>query len=331
LKISVVMATYNGEQFIEEQLDSIRRQTRRPDEVIISDDASDDRTFELLLSFGKRYQDFPMRLFRNQTNQGYRKNFRRAVALALESGGSAYGETSDDGLIFLADQDDRWHPEKIETMAGIFEKRGEISVLASSFTVMDAEGTAVPVRQEKGWSNQHLYHRTVPEEAVVQVPAEDLAFHNFAQGCAMAMKNGAAGRFLDDFSDKVPHDWQIAMSGAVRGATWFYNRPLFRYRVHRHNVHGLQADASEGRMKENYRLTDALRAREILRWTREKEPEYYRHSAEMQEAMSFLDEDIRCMTEHDRRGMLALMKNPEYGRLKSRKAQAADLLSVLLP
>lgn len=104
MRISIALATYNGAAYLTEQLESFVAQTRRPDELVVSDDASTDGTVELL----RRFRDsapFPVVILENDDRLGYAGNFNRALELAT-------GE-----LVFLSDQDDVWFPEKIERMA----------------------------------------------------------------------------------------------------------------------------------------------------------------------------------------------------------------------
>ncbi|HFI0749913.1 TPA: glycosyltransferase, partial [Streptococcus suis] len=91
MKISVAMTTYNGEDFIVPQMDSIRCQTMAPDEVIIVDDCSNDRTIELVEDYINRYNLYNWKIILNTENIGWRKNFRKAL----------FSTTGD--IIFLAD------------------------------------------------------------------------------------------------------------------------------------------------------------------------------------------------------------------------------------
>ena len=102
-KISIAMAVYNGERFIQEQLDSFVRQTRLPDELVVSDNASTDRTVEIVREFA-RQAPFKVSLLINDRNLGVTKNFERAIR-------ECSGET-----IFLSDCDDVWYPNKIFAM-----------------------------------------------------------------------------------------------------------------------------------------------------------------------------------------------------------------------
>lgn len=108
-QVSIAMTTYNSERFVAAQLDSFGKQQRLPDEVVISDDASTDRTVEIVREFASQ-APFPVRLLINRTNQGVVKNFERAIA---ESAGD---------IIFLSDADDYWYPQKILTMERALEE-----------------------------------------------------------------------------------------------------------------------------------------------------------------------------------------------------------------
>lgn len=101
--VSVVMATRNGARFIGEQLDSLEQQTRKPDELIIVDDCSSDRTRDLLRNFAGRSK-LNVRLFEQEKRVGYSANFLGGLSLTVGD------------LILFCDQDDLWQPEKIEVI-----------------------------------------------------------------------------------------------------------------------------------------------------------------------------------------------------------------------
>ena len=103
-KISVAMTTYNGARFVEKQLASLLAQTRPADEVIILDDRSTDGTPGIVTRFIKKNSPVSWHFSVNEKNLGYKENFYHAV-----------GRTTGD-LIFLCDQDDVWHSNKIEAM-----------------------------------------------------------------------------------------------------------------------------------------------------------------------------------------------------------------------
>jgi glycosyltransferase involved in cell wall biosynthesis len=100
-KISVAMATYNGGQYIQHQLDSLARQTLPPYELVVTDDGSTDETLQILHDFAQRAH-FPVRIYSNEATLGFSDNFLRAASLCQ-------GE-----WIAFCDQDDVWMPAKLE-------------------------------------------------------------------------------------------------------------------------------------------------------------------------------------------------------------------------
>src|SRR6185503_3389456 len=105
--ISIALATYNGEKYLPAQLDSLTRQTRLPDELIVSDDASADRTKVIVLDFAGR-APFPVRFHENRGQTGFRDNFMRAAGLCQSD------------LVAFCDQDDVWEPHKLAVMEPVF-------------------------------------------------------------------------------------------------------------------------------------------------------------------------------------------------------------------
>ncbi|KFC20006.1 glycosyltransferase family 2 protein [Chryseobacterium sp. FH1] len=100
MKISVCMATYNGEKYVEEQLRSILAQLKATDEIVISDDNSTDDTIEII----KSMKDDRIKIFYNLLEKGFTSNFENALR-------NAEGD-----IIFLSDQDDVWLPNKVDTI-----------------------------------------------------------------------------------------------------------------------------------------------------------------------------------------------------------------------
>lgn len=122
LRISVAIATYNGAEHITAQLDSIMRQTRAVDEVVMTDDGSTDGTVELVQGFIDAYGLAPQwRIERNEHNLGFGENFRRATDLT----------TGD--LIIFSDQDDIWMIDRVERMADAMQAMPAVGMLTTDF------------------------------------------------------------------------------------------------------------------------------------------------------------------------------------------------------
>ncbi|MDY0268944.1 glycosyltransferase family 2 protein [Trichloromonas sp.] len=115
-RVSISLATYNGAEFLPEQLASYIDQTRRPDELVVCDDCSTDGTVGIVKDFA-RSAPFAVRIYENSFNQGYVRNFSRALSLC----------TGD--VVFLSDQDDVWHRDKIAKMLAYFDANPEVQLL----------------------------------------------------------------------------------------------------------------------------------------------------------------------------------------------------------
>ena len=116
MKISIALATYNGGKYLQDQLDSFLNQERIPDEIVVCDDASNDETLAMLDAFQK-VSPFEVKVFKNETNIGYTKNFEKALSLC----------TGD--IVFFSDQDDVWLPNKISIIENLFNDKPNASVI----------------------------------------------------------------------------------------------------------------------------------------------------------------------------------------------------------
>jgi hypothetical protein len=119
MKISVALPTYNGAKYLQSQLESIRSQTRPPDELVITDDASSDDTLAIAESFA-RNASFAVSIFRNVNRLGCNDNFAEAISKC----------TGD--VIALSDQDDVWKPRHLERLLLPFEHEDVSLVMANS-------------------------------------------------------------------------------------------------------------------------------------------------------------------------------------------------------
>ena len=125
-RLSVAMATYDGERFLPEMLESLAAQTRLPDELVVRDDGSTDRSLDVVHAFAA-HAPFPVRVLHSDGHLGYAQNFVAASAAC----------TGD--LLFFADQDDSWRPEKLETVARAVSRR-DVAAVSHDFTLADADG-----------------------------------------------------------------------------------------------------------------------------------------------------------------------------------------------
>ena len=125
--ITVLMATYNGSQFIKKQLDSIRGQSIQADRVIILDDCSTDNTFESVLSYIEHHSLDSWVVFQNTSNNGHYQTFINLSKLV------------DQGIVFFSDQDDIWDTQKIETMLPLINTENVSMVFCKSRMIDENE------------------------------------------------------------------------------------------------------------------------------------------------------------------------------------------------
>jgi hypothetical protein len=127
-RVSVALATYNGEEFLSQQLQSIAEQRLQPYELVVTDDCSEDSTCGIVDAFAQE-APFPVRLHRNNTRLGYKSNFFRAIRLCRGD------------LIALSDQDDIWAPDKLVRAVEEFEADHEVTVVGHTSAVVRTDLT----------------------------------------------------------------------------------------------------------------------------------------------------------------------------------------------
>src|ERR1043166_6780901 len=118
------MCTYNGAEFLPAQWESILAQSRKPDEIVVCDDASSDQTRRLLEKLAAE-TSIPVTLHFNQKNLGSVKNFEQAIRLCRGS------------IVALSDQDDVWRTDKLQLIETAFNKSPHVGLVFSDAEVVD--------------------------------------------------------------------------------------------------------------------------------------------------------------------------------------------------
>ena len=136
LTCSVAMATYKGAKYVLEQLRSIEAQTVLPDEVVICDDVSPDDTVAVIQEYSKTSK-LNIRLYQNEKNLGFRKNFEKAISLCACD------------VVFLCDQDDVWVNTKVERVLQEFSADPQRVYAFTDAYVTDAD---LKVPNDSIWS-----------------------------------------------------------------------------------------------------------------------------------------------------------------------------------
>jgi glycosyltransferase involved in cell wall biosynthesis len=241
------MCTYNGAEFVTEQLDSIAAQTRLPDELIVCDDGSTDATVECIRQFA-RSASFPVRLVVNERNLGSTKNFESAIALC------------EGDLIALADQDDFWFPDKLRRLEQALTDKN-IGLAFTNGEVVDASLNSL---------GQSVWESIRFGEREQKLLCEGHAFavlldHNVVTGAALAMKAELRELVLpipnDLVHDGIPvlHDWWAALLVAAVAKISFVPELLFKYRQHSAQQMGVINSREDGNEQWAVRLSGSVR------------------------------------------------------------------------
>ena len=219
MKISIAMASYNGEKYIGKQLDSILNQTVQVDEIVVSDDCSTDNTLVIL----KKYQETNpnIKIITSETNRGYIKNFYDAVK-----------NTSGD-YILLCDQDDVWENDKIQTLIDIMQETGAIAV-CSNFELIDQDDN---ILLNSGYRIKPFIRNC--NETLKKITFDRLIWGNIAQGCTYCITKNVKDIYIKLNSNALIHDYQLMFISAMIGDVYFCNKKLIKYRLHGDNAIGV--------------------------------------------------------------------------------------------
>jgi glycosyltransferase involved in cell wall biosynthesis len=228
--ISIVMATYNGEKYLREQVDSLLAQSYPTLEFIFVDDASSDSSAKILQEYA--LSDSRIRLVTNPENQGLLATFEKGIR-------AAKGE-----MIALSDQDDVWMPEKIRLLAGAI---GSHSMIYADSALTDAAGFVTGKFSDRN----HLCDYSTGLHYV---------FGTKAMGHAMLFKREIIDIALP-FPDYVGHDYILGFAAASLNGVSYFPATLVNYRQHSSNTMG--ADLSKG--KKNYNTREERNARIVKR------------------------------------------------------------------
>lgn len=228
MRISIVLTTYNGEKYIEEQLESIILQTRRPDEIIVMDDCSTDNTVNIVKTIlDKKDIGISSKIIINETNQGWRKNFI-----------NGFHQASGD-IIFCADQDDIWYDKKLELMVKTMDENPLINVLACNLTPLYEEGaTKLASFYVDNYGQNYLECLSLIRDG----------FTVLRPGCTICFRKSILPWVYSVWSERLAHDEVIWAVGIITNSIYIINEPLIHFRRHGNNNSPSNAKRIEPRL-----------------------------------------------------------------------------------
>ncbi|HWZ17011.1 MAG TPA: glycosyltransferase family 2 protein [Mucilaginibacter sp.] len=201
--VSIALCTYNGSEYLKEQLDTLDGQTYKNLELVIVDDGSSDGTIELLRQFAQN-SSLNIKIYINDENLGYIKNFEKAISLC------------NGDYIALCDQDDVWDERKIETLV---KHIGDNLLIYHDSALINETGD--PLGQKIS-NLRNCYSGT---------DSRVFLFENCVSGHAILFKKELL-TFIDGFNKTIIHDWWLAYAAANNGSIFFLDQELVQYRQH---------------------------------------------------------------------------------------------------
>ena len=211
--ISVCMATYNGERFIKQQIDSILPQLGEEDELIISDDGSTDRTLEIIAS----YEDRRIKVLKHKSYMGdfYKNSKLPVVSFNFEN---ALKEAKGD-YIFLSDQDDIWQHEKVKKSLIALKK---FNCVLSNFSIIDDFGNCL---------KEKFYFKNPIKRSFFA----NLLFPHFI-GCCLCFDKTVLKKILPFPKSTLSHDFWIGLISKKFGKVGFIDESLIFHRIGNFNT-----------------------------------------------------------------------------------------------
>lgn len=207
MKLSIVMTTYNGMEYIKDQLDSLANQKRKAEEVLIFDDGSNDGTIEFIREYiTSNKLNKAWKIIVNKENKGWRRNFVEGI----------WSSTGD--IVFPCDQDDIWHEDKLETMEKIMINNPQIKVLTTNVSNLYDNGNIEKSSNQSG--------------NLEKISWEKHIFRVDAPGCVYCIRRELVNKSKNYYRVEYAHDDYFWKLGLFADGLYNYNKDLIDYRRH---------------------------------------------------------------------------------------------------
>ena len=223
------MTTYNGQKYIEQQLDSIKQQTLQPKEVLIFDDGSTDLTRVYIANYIST-NNLLWKLHRNEVNLGWKKNFMQGIRKATYE------------CIFLCDQDDIWEPDKCEIMLETLKKQPSCNLLMSNYQpFVSGSNVSIP-------SPMYL-QRNNKKTKKLKLTVKQLVT-NYRPGCTYCFRKSFFDSIQDLWEDDIPHDQFIYQCGVLTHSACLLQYKAINFRRHKDTSSPKNIRTREARLRD---------------------------------------------------------------------------------
>ncbi|RLA70223.1 MAG: glycosyltransferase family 2 protein [Epsilonproteobacteria bacterium] len=307
-KITILLGTYNGVKYLEEQLESLLDQTHENWSLYVHDDGSEDDTLSILIDYNNRY---PEKIKLLQSKNSYRS--------ASQNFGYLLGQTDAEYIMFC-DQDDVWYPQKIEMtllkMLEMEEMHPESSILIhTDLTVADENLNKI---DDSFWHYAHLD----PDYDNF----ERLLMQNIITGCTVMINRALKERALPIPKGAIMHDWWLGLVAARFGKIGYISEVTMAYRQHNNNDTGAKRFGLYEVLQHFLRYFDStILHQQILRNRLQAESFLVRFSSQLKpKELKMLEMfiELESLSFVDRRKVLL-----KYGLLKQGWIRNAGLLA----
>ena len=211
---SVALCTCNGDRHLQEQLDSIALQTRRPDELIICDDLSTDNTRGIIKIFADG-ATFPVKYYFNEIRLVSTKNFEKAIKLC-------YGT-----IIILSDQDDIWYPDRISKIDSTVRGLPNVGLIFSNGNIIDSQGDSLNANL---WDS-FRFGKEMQNKIINSVGYEIIVRRHVVTGATMAFRSKYNDMILPIPARSIHDNW-ISLVISLIADVAIIDEPLIKYRQH---------------------------------------------------------------------------------------------------
>ncbi len=218
--VDILLTTFNGENYIKEQMDSLLNQTYDNYRILVRDDGSTDKTCQIINDYRKRYPDKVIIIEDKLCAKSAAKNFWILIKHA----------TAD--YVMFCDQDDYWFPNKIadsvKALEGLEKENGK-DCPALIYTDYDVADANLNVLHMKSAGNQKYTFNGELEKLLVQ---------NYVTGCLMAINKSLCDILGEYNNAMLMHDWWIALVASATGVVKHVPIVTMKYRQHGNNEVG---------------------------------------------------------------------------------------------